>query len=93
MTCSLLAYPEDLWTLPGTPQLQGQPPFSTFCFPVCKGGGVGAMPEKARGGTQPGNPGPGRKLGCPGWLGAATVQRAPRGLAQTVCGGYGLVSE
>lgn len=28
------------------------------------------------------------------WLArCTTVQRAPRGLAQTVCGGYGLVSE
>lgn len=49
MTCSLLAYSGDLWTLPGTPRLQGQPQFSTFCLPVCKGGGVGTMPEKARG--------------------------------------------
>ena len=31
---------------------------------------MGTMPEKARGGTQPRNPEPGRQLGCPGWLGA-----------------------
>lgn len=89
MTCSLLAYSEDLWTLPGTPQLQGQPQFSTLCLPVYEGGGMGTMPKKAREGTQPRNPEPGRQLGCPGWLGALEW-RGHLGAGTDYLGGMGL---
>lgn len=50
---------------------------------------MGTMPEKAREGTQPRNPEPGRQLGCPGWLGALEW-RGHLGAGTDYLGGMGL---